>query len=174
MTDKITISRAVMELALAWLEALTSDTGRFESEVPPIAALRAALAERPAEPVAYLDVGAQGFLDLGSDLSDDQLSSLPKGRHMLGIIGTYGVDGYKAAAPEALRLADHLEHFRSFPDDLAAAAELRRLHDENEALRELCKAFDDYLNGATSWTQEQEDRLNAQNRAALARAGEKT
>lgn len=49
MTDKITLDRAVVELALAWLEALTSDTGRFESEVPPIAALRAALAEQPAE-----------------------------------------------------------------------------------------------------------------------------
>ena len=35
--------------------------------------------------------------------------------------------------PAALRLADHLERFRSFPDDLAAAAELRRLHTENEA-----------------------------------------
>lgn len=35
--------------------------------------------------------------------------------------------------PEALRLADHLERFRSFPDDLAAASELRRLHTENEA-----------------------------------------
>ena len=35
--------------------------------------------------------------------------------------------------PDALRLADHLERFRSFPDDLAAAAELRRLHTENEA-----------------------------------------
>ena len=32
-----------------------------------------------------------------------------------------------------LELADHLERFRSFPDDLAAAAELRRLHTENEA-----------------------------------------
>lgn len=30
--------------------------------------------------------------------------------------------------PEALRLAEHLEKFRSFPDDIAAAAELRRLH----------------------------------------------
>jgi len=30
--------------------------------------------------------------------------------------------------PEALRLANHLDLFRSFPDDLAAAAELRRLH----------------------------------------------
>ena len=37
--------------------------------------------------------------------------------------------------PDALALADHLEQFRSFPDDLAAAAELRRLHDENEALK---------------------------------------
>ena len=35
--------------------------------------------------------------------------------------------------PDALALADHLEQFRSFPDDLAAAAELRRLYDENEA-----------------------------------------
>lgn len=34
--------------------------------------------------------------------------------------------------PEALRLAEHLEKFRSFPDDLAAAAELRRLHAESE------------------------------------------
>lgn len=39
--------------------------------------------------------------------------------------------------PEALRLAGHLEQFRSFPDDLAAAVELlRRLHVENESLRE--------------------------------------
>ena len=30
--------------------------------------------------------------------------------------------------PEALRLAQHLEQFRSFPDDLAAADELRRQH----------------------------------------------
>ena len=39
--------------------------------------------------------------------------------------------------PGALRLADHLERFRSFPDDLAAAAaaELRRLYAEIEALR---------------------------------------
>ena len=49
------------------------------------------------EAVAYLDIGAGGYLDIGSDLSDDDLLKLPKGRHMLGIIGTYGVDGYKAA-----------------------------------------------------------------------------
>ena len=37
--------------------------------------------------------------------------------------------------PDALRLAEHLENFRSFPADLEAAAELRRLHAECEALR---------------------------------------
>ena len=36
--------------------------------------------------------------------------------------------------PETLRLAEHLERFRSFPDDQAAAAELRRLHEVNQAL----------------------------------------
>lgn len=30
--------------------------------------------------------------------------------------------------PEALRLAEHLENFRSFPDDFASARELRRQH----------------------------------------------
>ncbi len=49
------------------------------------------------EPVAYLDLGAGGYMDVGTDLSDDELAALPKGRHMLGIIGTYGVDGYKPA-----------------------------------------------------------------------------
>lgn len=39
-----------------------------------------------------------------------------------------------AELPEALRLAEHLEKFRSFPDDLAAAAELRRLHSRVQEL----------------------------------------
>ncbi|HHA2501905.1 TPA: hypothetical protein ACOENT_000075 [Stenotrophomonas maltophilia] len=49
------------------------------------------------EPVAYLDLGAGGYMDLGTDLSDEEMAALPKGRHMLAIIGTYGVDGYKPA-----------------------------------------------------------------------------
>ncbi|KOO75326.1 hypothetical protein [Stenotrophomonas maltophilia] len=49
------------------------------------------------EPVAYLDLGEGGYMDVGTDLSDEELAALPKGRHMLGIIGTYGVDGYKPA-----------------------------------------------------------------------------
>ena len=42
--------------------------------------------------------------------------------------------------PEALRLAEHLERFRSFPDDQAAAAELRRLHEVNHELLEALEA----------------------------------
>lgn len=45
--------------------------------------------------VAYLDIGTGGYIDIGSDLSDEQLAALPKGRHMLGIIGTYGINGYE-------------------------------------------------------------------------------
>ena len=41
--------------------------------------------------------------------------------------------------PEALRLAEQLERFRSFPDDQAAAAELRRLHEVNQELLEALK-----------------------------------
>ena len=49
--------------------------------------------------VAYLDLGVGGYTDIGTDLNDEQLASLPKGRHMLGIVGTYGVDGYVSAQP---------------------------------------------------------------------------
>jgi len=48
--------------------------------------------------------------------------------------------------PEALRLADHLERFRSFPDDLAAAAELRRLNSELEATDRQVNILTDDLN----------------------------
>ena len=42
--------------------------------------------------------------------------------------------------PEAIRLAEHLEAFRSFPYDIAAAAELRRLLAVNQELLGACKA----------------------------------
>jgi hypothetical protein len=51
----------------------------------------------PSEAVAYLDIGTGGYLDLGTDLADEALSRLPKGRHALVIAGTYGIDGYTAA-----------------------------------------------------------------------------
>ena len=66
-------------------------------------ALRASHGQAPAtqqpegDVVAYLDVGANGYLDLGSELSEDALRQLPKGRHALVIAGTYGIDGYVAA-----------------------------------------------------------------------------
>lgn len=49
-----------------------------------------------ARAVAYLDIGAGGYMDVGTDLTEEQLAELPRGRHMLGIIGTYGVEGYAA------------------------------------------------------------------------------
>lgn len=52
--------------------------------------------KRPA--VAYLDLGAGGYMDMDTDLTDEQLAALPKGRHMLAIIGTHGVNGYTPAA----------------------------------------------------------------------------
>lgn len=53
------------------------------------------------EPVAYLDIGAGGYMDVGTDLTDEQLAALPKGRHMLAIVGTHGVDGFTAASVAA-------------------------------------------------------------------------
>lgn len=55
--------------------------------------------------VAYLDIGTGGYLDIGTDLTDEALLRLPKGRHALVIAGTYGVDGY-AAAPTPVAPAD--------------------------------------------------------------------
>lgn len=63
-------------------------------------------------PVAYLDLGAGGYMDVGTDLSDEELAVLPKGRHMLGIIGTYGVDGYKPA--QAVDLGDFKALYRAY------------------------------------------------------------
>jgi len=67
----------------------------------------------PAQPaqkaVAYLDLGVGGYMDIGTDLTDEQLASLPKGRHMLGIVGTYGVDGYVSAQPGAQSKLDEIK-----------------------------------------------------------------
>ena len=52
--------------------------------------------------VAYLDLGAGGYMDLGADLSDEALARLPKGRHVLAIVGTFGVDGYTPATRKPL------------------------------------------------------------------------
>lgn len=102
--------------------------------------------------VAYLDVGTNGYLDLGSELSEDALQQLPKGRHALVIAGTYGIDGYTAAstpqsAPagvleDAARwhwMAEYIVGTRTdLDDDLVASAtvdELRKLVDADLATR---------------------------------------
>ena len=56
-------------------------------------------AQNVPKTVAYLDLGVGGYMDIGTDLTDEELATLPKGRHTLGIIGTYGVDGYVPAQP---------------------------------------------------------------------------
>lgn len=38
-------------------------------------------------------------MDIGTDLTDEELDAIPKGRHMLGIVGTYGIEGYVPAQP---------------------------------------------------------------------------
>ena len=56
-------------------------------------------AQSAPKAVAYLDIGAGGYMDIGTDLTDEELDAIPNGRHMLGIVGTYGVDGYVPAQP---------------------------------------------------------------------------
>ena len=56
-------------------------------------------AQSAPKAVAYLDLGVGGYMDIGTEFTDEELATLPKGRHMLGIVGTYGVDGYVPAQP---------------------------------------------------------------------------
>lgn len=89
-----------------------------------------------AEPIAYLDLGAGGYMDVGTDLTEDQLAQLPKGRHMLAIVGTYGLDGYVAAPaqvkPDIVDLArDGMEVHAGIPNspEYRVCAEIVRLAD---------------------------------------------
>ena len=103
--------------------------------------------------VAYLDVGANGYLDLGSELSEDALQQLPKGRHALVIAGAYGIDGYVAApqpspmaqaAESVWRDADRIEkwsdrvqraHPKSEPEFWPDALRVKYMADEISDLR---------------------------------------
>jgi len=62
-------------------------------------------AQSAPKAVAYLDLGVGGYMDIGTDLTDEELDAIPKGRHMLGIVGTYGIEGYVPAQP-ALSVPD--------------------------------------------------------------------
>lgn len=109
--------------------ALLDRIAELESELEAVDADRAMRAQAapaavagPSDAVAYIDIGAGGYLDLGSDLSDEALRKLPKGRHMLAIVGTYGVDGYAPVAapttqPEQVAQGDALNNTVRVPLD---------------------------------------------------------
>lgn len=95
--------------ALEVLRVVTSRAMQGSETREAFEVVKAALAARQPvgqEPVAYLDIGAGGYTDVGSDLTAEQLALLPKGRHMLAIIGTYGVDGYVAAPDQRAAQAE--------------------------------------------------------------------
>jgi hypothetical protein len=98
---KVRVHRTGGNAGLAWSVAPLND---FDSlplmrDGDRLYALPGAQAQPAQKAVAYLDLGAGEYMDIGTDLNDEQLASLPKGRHMLGIVGTYGVDGYVSAQP---------------------------------------------------------------------------
>ncbi len=79
--------------------ALISAWCRYRSEVEADTLMDLDGAQPAPMAVAYLDIGAGGYMDIGTDLTDEELDAIPKGRHMLGIVGTYGVEGYVPAQP---------------------------------------------------------------------------
>lgn len=76
----------------------------------------------PSKAVAYLDIGSGGYLDIGTDLDDEELRKLPSGRHMLAIVGTFGVDGYTPAAVAGLSLEQLLRGARHRIANLSRAS----------------------------------------------------
>ena len=98
-------ARANLERALrtahvqnpAEIEHVAGDVSKNEAEVNTSTQQPAPATQQAREVVAYLDIGAGGYLDLGSELSDEALQQLPKGRHALVIAGTYGIGGYVVA-----------------------------------------------------------------------------
>ena len=72
-------------------------SGFLDNSLMPLVAALATKPQAGQKPVAYLDIGAGGYVDLGSDLTPEQLQALPFGRHALAIVGTFGIDGYVVA-----------------------------------------------------------------------------
>ena len=106
---------------VAWADAFGEpfrNRCEIDGVASPLYALPGAQAQNVPKAVAYLDLGTGGYMDIGTDLPDEALAALPKGRHMLGVIGTYGVDGYVPAQPAP-----------SVPEGVAEA--LQRLIEKN-------------------------------------------
>ncbi|WP_157810499.1 hypothetical protein [Achromobacter ruhlandii] len=138
--------------------------------------LRAPVADEQ-QAVAYLDLGAGGYVDVGTDLTDEQLATLPKGRHMLAIIGTHGVDGYTRAALASAPVADERISLLG-----AANLAFNALHEckpakgaekqYSDAIQALQSALHDiaYTVNRTATPQQFADHLQREARAALASA----
>lgn len=94
------VANRLLYAAADYIESKLADARAAHDELVSTADELAALSPVGQE-IAYLDLGIGGYIDLGSAMTDEQLAKLPKGRHALGIIGTYGVDGYVAAPPAA-------------------------------------------------------------------------
>lgn len=102
--------------------------------------------ERPApKAVAYLDLGVGGYMDIGTDLTDEALAALPKGRHMLGIVGTYGVDGYVPAQP-APSVPDGFSR-----EDLEAVADGLDGYEKTVNVGNVTGEGDDHLESTTAY-----------------------
>ena len=86
--------------------------------------------------VAYLDIGAGGYIDLGSDLSNEAISRLPKGRHALIVAGTYGIDGYTPPPPAQ---ADSVPAVSDLPP--LPAPDLRDVGTKPQEIKEFLKGY---------------------------------
>lgn len=112
------LSGITPEMVFEAVKAFRLDKEPREAMYDALAAALAVKSSAAQEAVAYLDIGSGGYLDIGSDLPEEQLLALPNGRHALGIIGTYGIDGY-VSAPVTAAPTDLISGVLS---DLAAVA----------------------------------------------------
>lgn len=109
---------------------VSRDGWTVEASVNPHRQPAPATQQPEGDVVAYLDVGASGYLDLGAALSEDALQQLPKGRHALVIAGTYGIDGY-VAAPQPSHMAQAVAEPLT-PDQIAEIADAARKQGEKQ------------------------------------------
>ena len=113
-------------------DTLYDGTQWMAAVIPPNPQDQNESAQLAPKAVAYLDLGVGGYMDIGTDLTDEELATLPKGRHMLGVIGTYGVDGYVPAQPAPSIPVDAIGKMLTQLMDIAVAngADGRSMPDE--------------------------------------------
>ena len=144
---KVRIHKAGGNAGLAWSVAPLND---FDSlplmrDGDRLYAFPGAQAQNVPKAVAYLDLGTGGYMDIGTDLTDEALAALPKGRHMLGIVGTYGVDGYVPAQP-APSVPDGFSR-----EDLEAVADGLDGYEKTVNVGNVTGEGDDHLESTTAY-----------------------